>query len=51
MASLQGMEWNEAALDVWMTNPQAWVPGVYMFYKQKDPEIRRKILVYLKANQ
>ena len=51
MASLLGMEWNEAALDVWMTNPQAWVPGVYMFYKMKDPEIRRKIIVYLKANQ
>ena len=50
MKTLQGMEWNEAALDVWITNPQAWVPGVYMFYKQPDPEIRRKIILYLKAN-
>lgn len=50
MKTLKGMEWTEAALDVWITNPQAWVPGVYMFYKQKDPEIRRKIILYLKAN-
>ena len=50
MATLKGMVWNEAALNVWITNPQAWVPGVYMFYKQPDPEIRRKIILYLKAN-
>jgi cytochrome c2 len=50
LKALKGMEWNEAALNVWITNPQAWVPGVYMFYKQPDPEIRRKIVLYLKAN-
>jgi cytochrome c len=50
LKTLKGMEWTEAALDVWITNPQAWVPGVYMFYKQRDPEIRRKIILYLKAN-
>ena len=50
MKTLKGMEWTEAALNVWITNPQAWVPGVYMYYKQKDPEIRRKIILYLKAN-
>jgi cytochrome c2 len=50
MQTLKGMEWNDAALDVWITNPQAWVPGVYMYYKQADPEIRRKIILYLKAN-
>jgi len=50
MATLKGMVWNEAALNVWITNPQAWVPGVYMFYKQPDPEIRRKIILYLKSN-
>ena len=48
--ALKGMEWNDAALDVWITNPQKWVPGVYMFYKQQDPEVRRKIIHYLKAN-
>ena len=50
LSTLKGMEWNEAALDVWITNPQAWVPGVYMYYKQPDPEVRRKIIEYLKAN-
>jgi cytochrome c len=50
LKTLKGMEWNDAALAVWITNPQAWVPGVYMFYKQPDPEIRRKIILYLKAN-
>jgi cytochrome c len=50
MKTLKGMEWNEAALDVWITNPQKWVPGVYMYYKQPDPEVRRKIILYLKAN-
>lgn len=50
LKSLKGMEWNDAALDVWITNSQKWVPGVYMFYKQTDPEVRRKIILYLKAN-
>jgi cytochrome c2 len=50
MKTLKGMEWNEAALDVWITNPQAWVPGVFMYYKQRDPDVRRKIILYLKAN-
>ena len=50
LKTLKGMEWTEAALNVWITDPQAWAPGVYMFYKQKDPEIRRKIILYLKAN-
>jgi cytochrome c2 len=49
MKTLTGMEWNDAALDVWITDPQAWVPGVYMFYKQRDPEVRRKIIEYLKT--
>jgi cytochrome c2 len=50
LKTLKGMEWTEAALNVWITNPQAWVPGVFMYYKQDDPEIRRKIILYLKAN-
>jgi cytochrome c len=50
LKALKGMEWNDAALDVWITNPQKWVPGVYMFYKQQDPDVRRKIILYLKAN-
>jgi cytochrome c len=49
--TLKGMEWNEATLDVFLTNTQAWVPGIYMFYKQKNADIRRKIIQYLKANR
>lgn len=50
MNALKGMEWNEATLNVWLMGTQAWVPGVFMFYKQPDAEIRRKIIAYLKAN-
>jgi cytochrome c2 len=50
LKTLKGMEWTEAALDVWITSTQAWVPSVYMFYKQPDAQIRRKIILYLKAN-
>jgi cytochrome c2 len=49
--TLKGMEWNEATLDVFLTNTQVWVPGIYMFYKQKNADIRRKIIQYLKANR
>jgi cytochrome c len=51
LTTLKGMEWNDAALDVWITNSQAWVPGVYMYYKQADVEVRRKIIAYLRANR
>ena len=47
--ALKGMEWNSSTLDVWLTSTQVWVPGVRMYYKQDDPEIRRKIILYLKA--
>jgi cytochrome c2 len=49
LKSLKDMEWDDASLNVWITGPQLWVPGVYMFYKQPDPEVRRKIIEYLKA--
>lgn len=49
LKALKGMPWNEAALDVWITNTQAWVPGVYMFYKQPNEDVRRKIISYLKS--
>jgi cytochrome c2 len=48
--ALHGMEWNYSTLDVWLTNTQAWVPGVRMFYKQPDAEIRRRIILYLQAH-
>lgn len=48
---LQGVVWNRETLDTWITDSQAWVPGSLMFYKQPDPEIRHKILLYLEANR
>lgn len=50
LATLKGVVWSVEKLDRWITNSQAWVPGSFMFYKQPDPEARRKIILYLKAN-
>jgi cytochrome c2 len=47
---LRGMVWNSSTLDVWLTSTQAWVPGVRMYYKQDDSEIRRKIILFLKES-
>ena len=47
---LRGMVWDSSTLDVWLSGTQAWVPGVRMYYKQDDPEIRRKIILFLKEN-
>lgn len=48
--ALQGVVWNRKALDAWITDSQARAPGARMYYKQPDPEIRRKIIMYLEAN-
>jgi cytochrome c2 len=50
LKSLKGMIWDDGSLDVWMTSTQRWVPGVTMYYTQKNADIRRKIIEYLKAN-
>ena len=42
--------WVESELDAWMTDSQARAPDAIMFYKQKDPRVRRQIIEYLKAN-
>ena len=47
---LPGVVWNRDTLDRWITDSQAWVPGSMMFYQQPDPDIRRKIIIYLEAN-
>ena len=44
---LQGVIWTGETLDIWITDSQAWVPGSMMFYKQPDPEARRRIIAYL----
>ena len=50
LRKMNGIAWDEASLDNWITSSQTMVPGSYMFYTQKSPEIRREIIEYLKAN-
>jgi len=49
LAALKGTVWSEDTLDRWIRDTQAWVPGVMMYYRQPDPEVRRKIIAFLKA--
>ncbi len=46
---LRGVVWNRETLNRWITDSQKWVPGSVMYYKQADPEIRRKIIDYLEV--
>jgi cytochrome c len=41
--------WDETKLDTWLTNPQAFIPGVVMAYRQARPETRAVIIDYLKG--
>lgn len=47
LAALRGVVWTRAALDRWITDTRAWVPGAFMVYRQPDPGIRARILDYL----
>lgn len=40
--------WDDAHLDEYLTNPQAMIPGSTMVYRQANPDIRRRIIAYLK---
>ena len=40
--------WDDTHLDPYLTNPQAVVAGGVMGYRQGNPEIRAKIIAYLK---
>ena len=42
-----GVVWTRETLDPWLTNPQAFIPGVVMPYKQADPAIRQRLIDYL----
>ncbi len=39
--------WTQDNLDAWLTDPKALIPGSVMLYKQKDPEIRQKIIEFV----
>jgi cytochrome c len=46
-----GWQWTPEQLDLWLTDPKALVPDTLMSaYKQKDPEKRKTIIEYIKAN-
>jgi cytochrome c len=47
LGTLRGVVWTRAALDRWITDTAAWVPGAIMVYRQPDPVIRARILDYL----
>jgi cytochrome c len=44
-----GFTWDEARLDVWLTNPQAVIPDSIMAYRQAKAETRAAIITYLKG--
>ena len=42
-----GITWTRETLDRWLTDPQAFIPGVVMPYQQADPAIRQRVIDYL----
>lgn len=49
LTKMAGMQWDAASLDNWIKSSQSMIPGSYMFYSQKNPESRARIIEYLKA--
>ena len=43
-----GFVWSEQTLDLWLTNPQALVPGARMFYHLDNPQDRADVIEFLK---
>lgn len=48
LKKMNGVAWDEAKLDAWIKSSQTVVPGSFMFYSQKKPDARAKIVEYLK---
>ena len=48
-AGAKDITWDDATLDRWLTDPQAMMPDVMMFYKQPDPDRRAAVIAYLKT--
>lgn len=46
---MEGLVWDESNLEAWIKSSQTMVPGSYMFYSQKKPDVRSKIIQYMKA--
>jgi cytochrome c len=43
--------WDEAHLDLYLTDPQGVIPGATMLYKQKNAESRKAIIAFLKQQK
>jgi cytochrome c len=43
--------WDEAHLDLYLTDPQAVIPGAIMLYKQKNADVREAIITFLKQQR
>ena len=50
LKKMNGVKWDEDSLNKWITSSQNMVPGTYMFYSQKNADVRRRIIAYMKAN-
>jgi cytochrome c len=44
-----GVVWDEHTLDLWLTNPQAFIPGQRMNFRVNDPADRADLIAYLKT--
>lgn len=51
LKKMNGVVWDEAKIDTWIKSAQTMVPGSYMFYSLKKPELRSRIIEYLKSQQ
>ncbi len=40
--------WTEEALDKWLTDPQAFVPGAKMFFHLDNPQDRADVIAFLR---
>jgi len=43
--------WDEPHLDSYLTDPQAVIPGAVMLYKQKNADVRKAIIAFLKEQK
>jgi cytochrome c len=43
-----GFVWDEATLDKWLTDPQAFLPGVRMFYHLGEAQDRADVIAFLR---
>jgi len=50
MKAAPDIVWNDETLDEFLKNSREMIPGTIMFFREPDPEKRRQVILYLKAN-